>query len=93
MRAVDHVKNINISIEKIIDNIVDMLCFLKVNESTKMSEMKSVVFAKHKMLSLVEHVHNIFKELIALKYIGKRHEYVFENEDKDAFSDLFKRLV
>ena len=93
MAAREDRRAINSSIEKIIEDLTEILSLLRANGSTKFSEMQSLVFAKRRMIDLTEQVQLIYKHMVSLKYAHLlEHSERKERPREPAFDDLFERL-
>lgn len=71
MKAAECRRAIGNSIEKVIDNLTEILSLLQGAEATALSEMQTLVFTKRRMISLMEHIQSIFKHLVQLKYLHR----------------------
>lgn len=93
MAAKEDRRSINTSIERIIEDLTEILSFLKTNDGTKFSEIQSLVFAKRRMIDLTEHAQLIYKNLVSLKYSHVlEHKERKERLNEPNFDDLFKQL-
>lgn len=66
------VKAINASLEKITENMSDILGLLRTDGGgTRLEEMTGLVFAKKKTSELTEHLQRIFQNLVQLKLLHR----------------------
>lgn len=93
MAASEDRKAINNSLERIIENLTEILAFLKTDGGTRFSEMQALVFAKRRMIDLTEQAQLVYKGLVSLKYA-----HALENKERrerprePGFDELFRRL-
>lgn len=89
----DCVKNINLSIEKVLENFTEIVEHLRVQKASKLDEMKSLVFSKKRMCELTEAIEIIFQNLVQLKLIHRNFHLKYEKiVPENGFESLFKRL-
>ncbi|RVD93195.1 hypothetical protein TUBRATIS_002780 [Tubulinosema ratisbonensis] len=75
------------NIEKIIDNIIDILNMLKQSEKSIEIKCAEFICAKQKMLEIKSKILALFKNLIQLKYLKQNNV----GEEKNTF-DLEKKF-
>lgn len=86
-------KNINNLLERITEDLTEILAYTKVNEGTKLSEMQALVFAKRRMVDLLEQVQLIFRNLVILKYLHMAENRTpAKKKEAGGFDDLFRRF-
>lgn len=85
------IKIINNNIEKLLDNLIEILALLKVTKGNKIEEISSLVFAKKRISEFTESVDRIFQNLVYLKLIHKNSQ-VERKDVKSVFNDYFKDL-
>lgn len=87
------VKNINLSLEKVLETFTEIVELLRSQNSTKTSEMKALVFSKKRMCELLQHIEVIFQNFIHLKLIYKNFHLKYEsNVPKSGFDSLFTKF-
>jgi hypothetical protein len=87
------IKNINLLLEKILENFTEVVELLRVRKSTKLDEMKALVFGKRTVCELTENLQKILQNLVQLKYIHRNLQLNFvESIPEKGFENYFKKL-
>ena len=87
------VKNINLCIEKILEHYSEIFELLKVSNSTKLNEMKSLVFSKKKMCEILENIEAIFQNFVQLKLIHRNFNLKCDNKiPQKGFKYIFEEM-
>ena len=87
------VKNINLCLEKVLENFIEITDHLRIQKSTRLDEMKSLVFAKKRASELSENLGRILQNLIQLKLIYRNFNLNYKSSQPErGFDNLFKKL-
>lgn len=89
----DCVKNINLCIEKVLENFSEIVEFLQVSNPSKLNEMKSLVFSKKKACEVLQNIEIIFQNLVQLKLVHRNFHLKYENIDSQkSFGKFFEEI-
>lgn len=86
------VKSINNSLERILEDFIEVLALLKVVKGTKLEEMESLVFSKRRMTDLTENAQKIFQNLVVLKHFHRNSSLAYERETPERGFDYLANL-
>lgn len=65
------VKAISNSLEKILNDIIELFGYLKVSNETKIGELEALLFSKKRIIEITENCALIFQNLVFLKHIHR----------------------
>lgn len=86
------IKNINNSLERILEDFIEILALLKVVKGTRLEEMESLVFSKRRMADLTENAQRIFQNLVALKHFHRNSSLTYKREQPMHGFDYLSKL-
>jgi hypothetical protein len=92
MEKEELVGRIDTNIEKIIEHFTEVLQYLISDTVDECEELHNLLFAKRRIIELIDAVYEIHHYLVRLKYMGAGESKEGKKAECAAFDSLFARL-